>query len=95
MQETVILVDEKLWPTGYNFFSIRTNPKKIEVSVSENLITPERIIINTGYQSSRFEYLKNSNEFEEVHETSKKILKEAFQKPSKDCFPYNLFSSYC
>ena len=79
-----ILVDEKLWPTGYNFFSIRTTPKKNEVSVSENLITPERIIINTGYQSSRFEYLKNSSEFEEVHETSKKILKEAFQKPSKD-----------
>ena len=79
-----ILVDEKLWPTGYNFFSIGTNQKKIEVSVSENLTTPERIIVNTGYQSSRFEYLNNSANFKEIHHIAQEILKEAFKKPAKD-----------
>ena len=51
-----ILVDEKLWPTGYNFFSIGKNLKKPDQSVADNLAAPERIIVNTGYQSSRFEY---------------------------------------
>ena len=79
-----ILVDEKLWPTGYNFFSIRTNLKKSDHSVTDNLTAPERIIVNTGYQSSRFEYLRKSPEFKGIYDVASKILKTAFEKPARN-----------
>ena len=79
-----ILVDEKLWPTGYNFFSIRTNLKKADHSLADNLTMPERIIINTGYQSSRFEYLRKSPEFKGIYDVASNILKTAFSKPARN-----------
>ncbi len=79
-----ILVDEKLWPTGYNFFSMRTNLKKADRSVADNLTAPERIIVNTGYQSSRFEYLRTSEEFDEIYSVASKLLKTAFSKPGRN-----------
>lgn len=79
-----ILVDEKLWPTGYNFFSIRSNLRKTDHSVTDNLTSPERIIVNTGYQSSRFEYLRNSAEFKGIYDVASDILKTAFSKPVRN-----------
>ncbi len=79
-----ILVDEKLWPTGYNFFSIRTNLKKTDHSLANNLTAPERIIVNTGYQSSRFEYLRKSPEFKGIYDVASDILKTAFSKPARN-----------
>ena len=79
-----ILVDEKLWPTGYNFFSITANLKKADHSATDNLIVPERIIVNTGYQSSRFEYLRSSPEFTEIYDVAGKILKTAFSNSARN-----------
>lgn len=79
-----ILVDEKLWPTGYNFFNIGINLRKSEHSISDSLTAPERIIVNTGYQSSRFEYLRTSQEFERISQASGKILKTAFKNPARN-----------
>lgn len=82
-----ILVDEKLWPTGYNFFSIGKNLKKPDQSVADNLTAPERIIVNTGYQSSRFEYLRTSSEFKKIYGVASDILKTAFEKPARNISP--------
>lgn len=79
-----ILVDEKLWPTGYNFFSIRTNLKKADRGTADNLTAPERIIVNTGYQSSRFEYLRTSGKFKEIYSVAGEILKTAFREPARN-----------
>lgn len=78
-----ILVDKKLWPTGYNFFSIGGNSGKTTDSVSDNLLRPDRIIVNTGYQSSRFEYIQNSEDFDKIHSIASDILKTAFKASSK------------
>lgn len=79
-----ILVDKKLWPTGYNFFSIGRNSGKTETSASDSLILPQRIIVNTGYQSSRFEYLRTSDDFEKIHAVASEILNIAFNSNSKN-----------
>ena len=78
-----ILVDKKLWPTGYNFFNIGINSRKSEHSISDSLTAPERIIVNTGDQSSRFEYLRNSQEFDRITLATSKILKTAFGKSAR------------
>lgn len=78
-----ILVDEKLWPTGYNFFGISVNSRKTDRTASDNLTTPERIIVNTGYQSSRYEYLRSSNEFKEIFGIANEILETAFKVSSQ------------
>lgn len=78
-----ILVNKKLWPSGYNFFSIRTASKKDDYSIIENLAVPLRIIVNTGYQSSRFEYLRSSSDFDEIYTAADQVIKKAFSKPIK------------
>ncbi len=79
-----ILVDKKLWPTGYNFFNIRRISDKTDTSASDSLILPQRIIVNTGYQSSRFEYLRTSEEFEKIHSVASEILNVAFKSTSRN-----------
>ncbi len=78
-----ILVDKRLWPSGYNLFSIRSVSRESS-AVAEYLSLPERIIVNTGYQSSRFEYMRNTDKFDEIYETSKSIIASAFSKAEKD-----------
>ncbi|MBQ7986247.1 MAG: hypothetical protein IJ304_03155 [Clostridia bacterium] len=58
--------------------------RKADRSVADNLTAPERIIINTGYQSSRFEYLRTSSDFKEIYSVASDILKTAFSKPARD-----------
>ena len=78
-----ILVDKKLWPDGYNFFNIGKKQADSGISVSDNLILPERIIINTGDQTSRFEYLRTSGNFKKIQSTANEVLKTAFSAPAK------------
>ncbi|MBR4724053.1 MAG: hypothetical protein IK072_04905 [Clostridia bacterium] len=73
-----ILVNEKLWLSGYNFFiSTRNNRKKNSASVTESLSMPEKIIVNTGYQSSRFIYTRASEHFADINATSSEVIKSA------------------
>lgn len=79
-----ILIDKRLWPSGYNLFNIGASFKRNAGSPSETLVLPERIIVNTGYQSSRFEYIRKTEEFENIFEKTKSIIKLAFLKSAKD-----------
>ena len=73
-----ILVNEKLWLSGYNFFvSTRNKRKKNSVSITESLTMPEKIIVNTGYQSSRFIYRRNSENFSSINTAASEIIKTA------------------
>lgn len=79
-----ILIDKRLWPSGYNLFNIGASFKRNTGSPSEALVLPERIIVNTGYQSSRFEYLRNTDEFENIFEKTNGIISSAFSKSARD-----------
>lgn len=82
-----ILVNEKLWLSGYNFFvSTRNNRKKNIASVTESLSMPEKIIVNTGYQSSRFIYTRASEHFSSINSTAAEVIKSAF-RDTKSAFP--------
>ncbi|MBO5060957.1 MAG: hypothetical protein J6C82_08595 [Clostridia bacterium] len=78
-----ILVDKKLWPSGYNFFNIRASHKS-DYSIIGHLTLPEKIFVNTGYQSSRFEYLRNSEDFTKIYAAANIILQKAFSEPLKN-----------
>lgn len=74
-----ILVNEKLWLSGYNFFiSTRNSKKKNNFSVSERLSMPEKIIVNTGYQSSRFIFKRDDEDFASINNVASEIIKSAF-----------------
>lgn len=74
-----ILVNKKLWLSGYNFFAnMRNSSKKTGTQVSENLALPEKITVNTGYQSSRLIYNRNSDDFSEIFSSVCETLKQAF-----------------
>ena len=77
-----ILVNEKLWLSGYNFFvSTRNSRKRNNFSVSERLSMPENIIVNTGYQSSRFIFRRNDEAFSSINDVASQIIKSAFSVP--------------
>lgn len=78
-----ILVDKKLWPSGYNFFSMEKGGKNSDFDAGIHLVSPERIIVNTGYQSSRFEYLRDSREYNKISTSANAILKKAFSSELK------------
>lgn len=79
-----ILVDKRLWPSGYNLFNIGKNLGDTSDSVAGHLILPERIIINTGYQSSRFECTRAMDEFDSTFEKAKSVIASAFSKPLRE-----------
>lgn len=91
-----ILVDKKLWPSGYNFFNMGNVSRKSSFSLTKQLAVPEKIIINTGYQSSRFEFLRTSQEFSEIYASVSDVLKKAFMQPQKNVLsvmPDNWYSA--
>ncbi|MDY3928257.1 MAG: hypothetical protein SOZ34_02725 [Clostridia bacterium] len=84
------MIEKKLWPTGYNFFS---NIENLHISkLYENIVsyftddgkyetqvlTPEKILINTGDQTTRISISSNDGAFEEISAQANEILKEAF-----------------
>ena len=78
-----ILVYKKLWLFSYNFFVNVKNSRKSTYSLANTITLPDKIVVNTGYQSSRFNYTRNMSEFESINEAAADILKKAFA--SKTC----------
>lgn len=90
-----ILIDKKLWPHGYNFFVDRENSFMGQVidnifqgqkNLSESkvqLISPQRIMLNTGYQSTRLSLDSSDEKYYEINDMVQNILKQAMSEPSK------------
>lgn len=78
-----ILVNKKLWLFSYNFFVSMKNSKKSTYSVENTLALPDKIVVNTGYQSSRFNYIRSNDGFEHINEAIEPVLKKAFS--AKNC----------
>ncbi len=85
-----ILFERKLWPSGYNFFS---NADNFEISsilrgiknhftgskiYKSRLLSPEKILINTGDQTTRLSLNPRDAEFNEILEESYQVLQKAF-----------------
>ncbi len=85
-----IVTDKKLWPSGYNFFISLENSMPVQFinglkkrfagapAAITHLAVPETIIINTGYQTSRFAVGADEPLFTEITEACNKILSGAF-----------------
>lgn len=86
---TVVLSNGKLWSgSGYNFFneanfiSILNSIFHKKQTQKTHLESPESIIVNTGYQTSRVEIKRNSENFEDVYQSLKPYLLKAFSSQS-------------
>ncbi len=85
-----ILIERKLWPSGYNFFSNIGNWEiaKIYSSIKNyfddeeiyksRLLSPEKIIINTGDQTTRLSLNPADSEFNDILEEAYMVLQKAF-----------------
>ena len=85
-----ILIDKKLWPSGYNFFSnignwnitkIYQNIKNQffdETIYKSRFLSPEKIIINTGDQTTRLSLNPDDAEFDGILEEAYMVLQKAF-----------------
>lgn len=86
-----ILVEKKLWPEGYNFFSNMGNFRiselfgsirdywSDEATYKTKVFYPEKIVINTGDQTTRISLNSADAEFERIAEESKKLIKKALE----------------
>ena len=76
-----VLINKKLWPSGYNFFSNFTHvSKKDDTSTAAHLAAPIKIIVNTGYQSSRFDYNRSDGYFSEICDAAGLSFSQAFSQ---------------
>ena len=85
-----ILFERKLWPSGYNFFSNANNfeitsiLQGIKNHFTDNkiyksrLLSPEKILINTGDQTTRLSLNPSDAEFNEILEEAYAVLQKAF-----------------
>lgn len=85
-----ILFERKLWPSGYNFFSNITNWELTsiyqniksffsnEIIYKSRFLSPEKIIINTGDQTTRLSLTPADTEFNNILEESYMVLQKAF-----------------
>ena len=79
-----IFSDKKLWLFGYNFFSnIGNTLKDDELFTTLNLNVPEKIFVNTGYQSSRFCYLRSKDNFDKIYSEIEPAVTKAFTASEK------------
>ena len=80
-----ILNDKKLWPSGYNFFSGENFPvinffvkdsgeEKGTFEGAHRLTRPEKIIFNTGDQTTRFSLTSNTQSYYDVSENCDEII---------------------
>ena len=91
-----ILVKKKLWPDGYNFFSsignfevskFFTNIKDYFADIPENKVQvfmPERVIINTGDQTTRKTLNASDEDFNTVLESVHTVLADTFSSEGKE-----------
>lgn len=87
--------NKKLWPSGYNFFvTVRNsfiiksvskifNHDNIDYVSKAYINTPKQIIINTGYQTTRFVLDRNHDMFDNANIVSQDILTLAFSASSR------------
>ena len=80
-----ILIDKKLWPSGYNFFSNIGNWASIknkfgseETIYKSRFLSPEKILINTGDQTTRLSLNPADAEFNGILEEAYMLLQKAF-----------------
>jgi len=91
---TKILIDKKLWPSGYNFFISLENSELLNVFKRGNdrkltkthLTMPQQIIVNTGDQTSRIAVNPNEAIFEDLYNTSNEILPAFLRADSDEIF---------
>ena len=83
-----ILSDKKLWPSGYNFFNADNFPiisffvknsfdEENDPEKAVHLTMPEKIIFNTGDQTTRFSVNSNNKEYDAVIKYCEEILVSA------------------
>ena len=87
-----ILIEKKLWPVGYNFFS---NIGNIELSklytnirnyfadddiYKSMVFAPEKIVINTGDQTTRTAITSAQSDFDGIVEEASNVLKSALSQ---------------
>lgn len=90
-----ILMTEKLWPDGYNFF-VSARKSSIYLSISKlfkgssvnnesksHISAPDGVIINTGYQTTRFSLKISDDMYNNVYSVCSSLLTEALSVPSK------------
>lgn len=82
----IIMTDKKLWPHGYNFFISLENSFPMQFfadlknrfgtvpAAKTHLSMPENIIINTGYQTTRFSVNAKDPIFSDLTAAANKIL---------------------
>ncbi len=85
-----ILFERKLWPSGYNFFSNITNLELTslyqnikdifsdETVYKSRFLSPEKILINTGDQTTRLSLTHQDAEFDGILEEAYMVLQKAF-----------------
>ena len=101
-----ILFDKKLWPSGYNFFNLSNFPlvscfKKqnldtYNVEKAQHLTMPDKIIFNTGDQSTRFSLQSSDSDYNKTLEECNKILSSCLKEKSEnivEILPEEWFSS--
>lgn len=87
---------KKLWPDGYNFF-VNTRKAGFYNSIAKlfkgssanaesksHISAPDSIIINTGYQTTRFPLKSSHEKFESVYALCSDILKQSLSVPQKN-----------
>ncbi len=96
-----ILIDKKLWPNGYNFFSnvgnIYTNIINYFSDDNQSqtqVFLPEKILINTGDQTTRISLNSGNSEFFEIYSEAEKILKSAFSASADNISPVSIEALY-
>ena len=94
-----ILIEKKLWPGGYNFFSnmgnlefsrLYTNIKSYftdEDTYKTKVFDPEKIVINTGDQTTRIAIYSADAEFDGLIEEAYVVLRSAFESDSENFSP--------
>jgi len=80
-----IFANKKLWLFGYNFFAnMGNNQEKDDFSTALHITVPEKIYVNTGYQSSRFCFSRGSAQFNTIYEKAEKLISSAFSASVKN-----------
>ena len=77
---------EKLWPEGYNFFSMWNSflgKEEFSAPRHEELFLPDRIVVNC-VGSRRSIYTESNQEFSVIYETAKKCLTKWLQGEQKE-----------
>ena len=101
-----ILIEKKLWPGGYNFFSnmgnlefsrLYTNIKSYftdEDTYKTKVFDPEKIVINTGDQTTRIAIYSADAEFAGLFAEAYVVLRSAFESDSENFSPVKALELY-